>query len=41
MVKKIIDFPEDFYKVVNKYRKKFEDIFSFSQAEGFEVDEDI
>jgi len=48
MVKKTIEFPNDLYKMINEYRKRFEDIPSFSQAvidlikkglksEGFEV----
>jgi len=32
VVKKTIDFPNDLYKMINEYRKRFEDIPSFSQA---------
>jgi len=50
MVKKTIDFPERLYRAINEYRRRFEDIPSFSQAvinlikkglrnEGFEVDD--
>ncbi|MEM2368585.1 MAG: hypothetical protein QXR06_04840 [Candidatus Bathyarchaeia archaeon] len=50
MVKKTIDFPDRLYRAINEYRRRFEDIPSFSQAvidlikkglrsEGFEVDD--
>ncbi|MEM3815324.1 MAG: hypothetical protein QW341_00590 [Candidatus Bathyarchaeia archaeon] len=50
MVKKTIDFPDRLYRAINEYRRRFEDIPSFSQAvidlikkglrnEGFKVDD--
>lgn len=32
MVKKTIDIPEDLYKKINEYRKRFDDIPNFTQT---------
>lgn len=32
MVRKTVDFPENLYRKINEYRRRFEDIPSFSQA---------
>jgi len=32
MVKKTIDIPEDLYRKINEYRKRFDDIPNFTQT---------